>query len=136
MFTRRSHSIPFLLSLAAPVITQPTNGEVILLAEGDSRSITCSARSYPAPIITWERSQLEVMGNMTNPSGVNSFEELPEVSTVLSLVNVVPELSSEYTCLALIEATDQVMLPSSITDTVRSSVSVQVSGKMSRFFHD
>ena len=86
---------------ASPNITAPPNNEVKLLTEGESISIACTAKGFPYPQVTWLTTNrvVKYTGDGADIIG-GSYESLPNISSVLEINDVVPELSGKYSCQA------------------------------------
>ena len=111
---------------APPEVIEPAReNRVILLEEGETHSIICTAKGYPLPHVTWQETGRTDVPDLFNVSGAKTYNDLPSVSTTMTLENVVPELSANFTCKALNpdQTYTEVLMPSSV------SVKVHVSGE-------
>ena len=98
--SRNPISFSFVCTAAPPVILQPESGQVTLLTEGQNHQIVCSAKGFPFPHVSWNLTNR--VSRYSEESGGNfpTYEDLPDISSTLTLEEVVPELSGTYTCRA------------------------------------
>ena len=92
-----------LLSLltASPKIIEPRNNQVKLVTEGESISIACTAKGFPFPQVTWLTTDkvVKYTGDGSDIIG-ESYESLPNISSILEIEDIVPELTGNYSCQA------------------------------------
>ena len=97
------------------------------MTEGESVSITCTAKGFPYPQVTWLmlNKVAKYTGDASNITG-ESYEALPNVSSVLEIQDVVPELTGNYSCKASPSSYPRMPL----INSTKVIIEVLVSGKL------
>ena len=117
-----------ILSTASPSISRMrSSNRIVLLSTGDSHTLECTAKGHPSPTVQWRESD-DTAATIRNASyGPNAtYDDLPDVTSTLTLENVVPELTHTFHCHAFNEEADY----RNFLGEATSSVQVLVLGKL------